>query len=112
MSREEPQSSNKHATGSRRRRRRLARLILGDAYAQATEYPGFFVLPRRQQASSAAENESRHPRWAQFKQTAVLLLVLGGFVAVLAYFFYHTGKSSTTLRTEPPADVDKPRAPY
>ena len=114
MSREEQVSSSRHAAGSRRRRRRrLARLFLGDPYEQATEYPGFFVLPRaKPRMGSAAESQPSHARWEQFKRSAVLLLALGGFVAALAYFFYQAGRSSTTLEKDPPADVDQPRAPF
>jgi hypothetical protein len=114
MSREEKESSSKHAAGTRRRRRHRSafRLILGDPYEQTAEYPGFFVLRRaKHQAGSAAVSQpSSHPRWEQFKETVIVLLVLGGFAAVLGYFFYHVTPSWTAPETQaPPQFVSDPR---
>lgn len=72
-----------------RRRRGLKKILLGDPSEVTADYPGFFVLPR---ASSAAHTApGKHPTrraWlARFKLTALLVLLFGGFVGTLAYFF-------------------------
>jgi hypothetical protein len=44
----------------------------------------------------------------QVKQTLIILLLIGGFVAVLTYFFYHTGENWTVPEPNAAAEVESP----
>lgn len=84
---------------------------MGDPYAHATEYPGFFVLPHRKRPAAAATHEQSAPpsRLEQFKQALIYILVLGGLVAALGYFFYAVGMHSTLPGVFPSTEEDAPR---
>ena len=72
-----------------RRGRGLKKILLGDPSEVAADYPGFFVLPRASSSTPATPGRSPTWRvwWSRCKLTAVLVLLLGGFVGTLAYFF-------------------------
>lgn len=82
-------SGKRHAGSPRRRRRRLARLLLGDPTEHALDYPGFFVLPRAisQRQTAAGKTPTRRARWSRLKLALMGLFALIGFIGLLACFF-------------------------
>lgn len=74
----------------RQARRGLGRLLFTTPAESSRNYPGFFVLPRAGAHShpSAARQPKLHSWLARCKLTGVLMLVIGSFVGMLAYFFY------------------------
>jgi hypothetical protein len=64
-----------HATFKHRRKRRAR--LLAEPTEQTSEYPGFFVLPRPDRRRIEAHQAA-----------AIGLLVLGGFIAAVAFFFF------------------------
>ncbi len=72
-----------------RRRRGLKKIILGRPSEVTADYPGFFVLPRAGSPThtSPGKHPTRHAWWARCKLTVVLVLLFGGFVGTVAYFF-------------------------
>jgi hypothetical protein len=86
------------------RRKPRARLLV-DPSEQISEFPGFFVLPRAEHHSPARR------RREQFKEVMIGLLLLGGFIAGMAYFFVQFGLTWTPTSAKPapltlPSDVD------
>ena len=82
---------------SRHRRKHRARLI-ADPSEQTSEYPGFFTLPRAE-------------RRAERVKTAVMgLLLLGGFIAVMAYFFFRFGIAWTAAPDKPASFISDPKS--
>jgi hypothetical protein len=101
MTREWQQVTPKRRTRKARQlwRRRLKHFLNGNVRASATEYPGFFVLPRASSHSHPSEvrRSTRHGWWARLKLAVAVYLVFGGFIGVLAYIF-----SSVTPQMEFP----------
>lgn len=95
-----------------RLRRGLSRFFFATPAESSGNYPGFFVLPRA--GAHSHPSEARQPklrRWvARFKLLGVLLLVIGGFVGMLAYFFYHVTTMVSSPYSDPIPFVSDPKA--
>ena len=91
MRREGKDSAKRRVRGTHRRRRKLARLLLGDPAEHAVDYPGFFVLPRAisQRDPASGKRPTKRARWGSFKLAMIGLFTLVGFIGLLAYFFAH-----------------------
>jgi hypothetical protein len=91
MRREGKDSEKRRVRSTHRRRRKLARLLLGDPTEHALDYPGFFVLPRAisQRDPASGKRPTRRARWGSLKLAMLGLFTLVGFVGLLAYFFAH-----------------------
>lgn len=89
MRREGQDPGKRRASGKHRRRRKIARLLLGDPTEHALDYPGFFVLPRAisQQHPAAGKKPTIRARWGRFKLAMLGWFTVFGFIGLLAYFF-------------------------
>ena len=107
MRNEERQSSDRNGSAKPRKRRRVSRRLFGDTHAQTSEYPGFFVLPRTRPAESPQQR-----RWEALKESAMVFLVLIGFVGGIAYFIVHVTPdlSETSSPTAAVPFVSQPKA--
>jgi len=89
MRREGKDQEKRRASGTHRRRRKIARLLLGDPAEHALDYPGFFVLPRAisQRHPVTGKKSTGRARWSRFKLAMLGLCTFLGFIGLLAYFF-------------------------
>ncbi|MGC3959856.1 MAG: hypothetical protein QM813_18595 [Verrucomicrobiota bacterium] len=77
----------------------------------SADYPGFFVLPRASSATHTApgKHPTRHAWGARIKFAVVLVLVLGGFVGMIAYFFIQVAPEMAEPHPAAAAFVSDPK---
>jgi hypothetical protein len=110
MSGEVRESSKQQGCRRQHRRRRhrsgAARKLLQPQAESVSEFPGFFALPRSSPRPGPESTATKLRRWKwQLKMTAMLVLVIGGFMGTLVYFFV-----AVSSRMSPPLEELSPRA--